>query len=104
MAFTSKGKWDVCSCLLWCAWFGVKCSLRRAGITSNFSYGHSRDIYNQLTETFSNDDKKHYFVLDPETIAKRREDKQPLPIKLCREKRISFSSDGSLQTINICSC
>ena len=84
--------------------FGVKGPLRRSVITSNFCYGNSLDIYNHLTETLSNDDKKHCFVLDPETIAKRRNDKQPLPIKLCREKHmISFSPDGSLQTkINIC--
>ena len=52
--------------------FGVKSPLRRAVITSNFCYGHCLDIYNYLIETFSNDDK-HYFILDPETIAKRRE-------------------------------
>ena len=86
--------------------FGVKRPLRRAVITSNFSYSNSLDIYNYLTETLSNNDKKHYFVLDPETISKSREDKQPLPIKLCREKHmIAFSPDGSMQTkINICSC
>ena len=85
--------------------FGVKSLLSRAVITSDFSYGNFLDIYNYLTETFSNDDKKHYFALDPETIAKRREDKQPLLIKLCREKHISFSPDGSMQTeINICLC
>ena len=86
--------------------FGVKSPFRRAVITSNFSYRNSLDIYNYLTETFFNDNKKHYFVLDPETIGKRREDKQPLPIKLCREKHmISFSPDDSIQTkINICLC
>ena len=95
MAVTSKGKWDVCNCLLCVSGHGkglldsmsefrVKSSLRRAVITSNFNYGNSLDIYSYLTETFSNNDKKHYFVLDSEAIVKRREDKQPLPIKLCR--------------------
>ena len=86
--------------------FGVKSPWRRVVITSNFSYGNSLDIYNYFTETFSNDDKKHHFFVDPETIAKRREHKQPLPIKLHREKHmISFSPDGSVQTkINICLC
>ena len=85
--------------------FEVKSPFRRAVITSNFSYANSLDIYNYLTETFSNDNKKHYFVHDPETIGKRREDKQPLPIKLCRENHISFLPDDTMQTkINICLC
>ena len=62
--------------------FALKIPLRRAVTTFNFSYGNSLDIYNYLTETFSNDDKKHYFVLDPETIAKTRE----LPTKLLQRK------------------
>ena len=77
--------------------FGVERSLKRAVITCNFSYRNSLDIYNYLTETFSNNDEKHFLVLNPETIAKRREDKQPLPIKLCKKKHmISFSPDGSM--------
>ena len=52
--------------------FAVKIPLRRALKTFDFSYGNSLYIYNYLTETFPNDDKKHYFVLDLETIAKTR--------------------------------
>ena len=39
-------------------------------------------------------------------ISKHREDKQPLPIKFCREKHmISFFPDSSIQTkVNLCSC
>ena len=107
MAVTNKGKWNVCNCLLWCVWckglvdamngFGVKRLLKRAVMMSNFSYGNALDIYDYLTETFSNNDKKHFLVFDPETIAKRREDKQPLPIKLCKKQHmISFSPDGSM--------
>ena len=72
----------------------------------NFSYSNSLDIYNYLTEIFSDDHKKHYFVLDSEKIDEKRKDKQLLPIKLCREKHmISFSPDGCVQTkVNICSC
>ena len=88
------------------SWFGVKSPLRRVVITSNFCYKNYLDFCNYLTETFSSNDKKHYFVLDLETIAKRREDKQSLPIKLYREKyMISFSPDHSMQTkIYIWSC
>ena len=77
--------------------FGVKSPLRRVVITSNFCYKNYLDFCNYLTETFSSNDKKHYFVLDLETIAKRREDKQSLPIKLYREKYLfTFSPDHSV--------
>ena len=38
--------------------FGVKGPLRRAVITSNFSYSNAVDIYNFLIDKFSNNMKK----------------------------------------------
>ena len=84
----------------------MKGPLRREVIKSNFNYNKADDIYKFLSDKFLADDKKHYFLIEPEKINERREGKLPLPIKFCREKHmISFFHDGSVQTkINICSC
>ena len=80
--------------------FGVKGPLWRAVITSNFSYSNAVDIYNFLIDKFSNDMKKHYFLLDPKDITIKHDEKLPLSIKSCWEKHMI-----AIQTkINLCLC
>ena len=86
--------------------FGVKGPLSRAVILEDFTYNSAEDIHTYMKKKFENDNLKHHFLLDKESIDDERKKKSALKIKNCIEKHmIAFFPDGSIQTkINLCSC
>ena len=53
--------------------FGVKAPICRAVFTEDFSYQNALDIYDYLTQFFSNDSKKHYYLIEKNEIEVEKE-------------------------------
>ena len=68
---------------------GVKGSLRRAVVTSDFSYSNSKGIYEFLINKYHKDEAKHYFLIDKDETTEKRKSKPLLIIKDCMEKHVS---------------
>ena len=85
--------------------FGVKAPLRKAVITNDFTYSSALDIYNYLISIFQNDNWKHHYYLEKDTI-NLKTIKNPLKIRGCQNIHIiCFNPDNSFVTkINVCSC
>ena len=86
--------------------FGVKGPLRKAVVTEDFFYNSAEEIHTFLTNRFTDDHNKHYFLVNSDITSVKRELKVARTIDSCQKLHmIAFNADGTIQKkVNLCSC
>ena len=90
--------------------FGVKMPIREAIVREDFWYKDSKEIERFLSLKFFEDPKKNYYVLQPDELIKRNEEKGKYERQLNGVKQmllVSFIPNGKIVAVaakNYCAC